>query len=320
MSTDKIQPIIIKRKKSGHAAHGGAWKIAYADFVTAMMAFFLLMWLLGSTTKGELMGISEYFQAPLKIALSGGNGSGDSTSFLKGGGKDITRTSGQVKNGNIKDQEKKINLRAADKELDLPASKFNGMPSQSSSQAQIRDQQENAQFNEILHHIEEIIVQSPDLSVFKNQLLLELTDEGLRIQIIDTDNRPMFDLSSSSLKPYAVDILKALAPELNKAPNFITISGHTDATPYKNGPAGFSNWELSSDRAHSARRSLLQAGFPDEKILRVIGHGSSVLYNPQEPRNPINRRISIVVLKTSESQKAFGSPEEITIPKAASTP
>src|SRR6516225_3147449 len=109
----KLQPIIIKLiKKSGHAAHGGAWKIAYADFVTAMMAFFLLMWLLGSTTQGDLKGIAGYFNTPLKVAMAGGSGSGDSSSILQGGGEDLTRSHGQVKRGDIEASKRNINLQA----------------------------------------------------------------------------------------------------------------------------------------------------------------------------------------------------------------
>ena len=117
MSEDSQRPIVVKRvKKSAHGHHGGAWKIAYADFVTAMMAFFLLMWLLGSTTSGDLKGISEFFQTPLKVALGGGSGSGDSSSLIKGGGKDLTRTEGQVKQGEIREEKKVINLKAAEAE------------------------------------------------------------------------------------------------------------------------------------------------------------------------------------------------------------
>ena len=114
----KLQPIIVKRvKKGGHSAHGGAWKIAYADFVTAMMAFFLLMWLLGSTTSGDLQGIAEYFRTPLKVALSGGSGSGDSSSVIKGGGTELTRTIGAERRGDIEARQKKVNLQALRAEL-----------------------------------------------------------------------------------------------------------------------------------------------------------------------------------------------------------
>ena len=113
MSDDSQQPIVVKKiKKGGGGHHGGAWKIAYADFVTAMMAFFLLMWLLGSTTKGDLKGIADYFQAPLKVALFGGSGSGDSSSLLQGGGEDLTRAHGQVKRGDVEAEKRTINLQA----------------------------------------------------------------------------------------------------------------------------------------------------------------------------------------------------------------
>lgn len=306
--SDKTQPIVIKKKKSGHPHHGGAWKIAYADFVTAMMAFFLLMWLLGSTTKGELMGIAEYFQTPLQVALFGGTGAGDASSVIQGGGQDLTRSAGQVKRGDTKDQKKVVNIRAARAELDLPA-RADSPPEQSNKLGYSQpteaglaaEKADAAALRGLKKHIEEMIDSMPNLAAFKKQLLLELTDEGLKIQIIDDQNRPMFDLSSASLKSYAADILDDLAVALNEVPNKMTITGHTDATPYKNDKkgSGMTNWELSADRANSARREMSRAGMRDDKVVRVVGSGSSSLFKPESPVDPINRRISIVVLKRS---------------------
>lgn len=313
-NSEKTQPIVIKRKKGHHGHHGGAWKIAYADFVTAMMAFFLLMWLLGSTTKGELMGIAEYFQTPLQVALfGGGSGAGDASSLIKGGGQDLTRSAGQVKRGDLAEQKKIINLRAAKTELDLPSRapspvRTGGPTPDSESGAAIEAERIDAQaLKELKAKIEAMIDASPSLSSFRNQLLLQLTDEGLRIQIIDEQNRPMFDLSSPTLKPYAQDILREIGPALNAVPNRITISGHTDALQYRGAnKGGYSNWELSADRANAARREMVKAGMLDDKIIRVVGHGSSVPFVPSKPDDPANRRISIVVLKKSEEARAFG--------------
>lgn len=276
MSDDSQQPIVVKRiKKGGGGHHGGAWKIAYADFVTAMMAFFLLMWLLGSTTQGDLKGIADYFQSPLKVALAGGSGAGDSSSVIKGGGEDLTRTHGQVKRGEVDADRAKINLQRMKADFErFERKKFEGMK----------------------EDIETMIEATPALKQFQNQLLLDLTTDGLRIQIVDEKNRPMFDLASSELKPYARDILREMAKALNKVDNRLSLAGHTDATPYAGGERGFGNWELSTNRANASRRELVAGGIQDGKILRVVGLGSTVLYDKQDPYNPINRRISIVVL------------------------
>ena len=183
----ETQPIIVKRiKKGGHGHHGGAWKIAYADFVTAMMAFFLLMWLLGSTAQGDLKGISEYFNSPLKVAMAGGSGSGDSNSILKGGGKDLTREVGQVKAGDSKQDKHKSSLKAAETEL-------------------VR--QEKIKLNALKQRIETMVASNATLRQFQNQIRLDLTADGLRIQIVDEQNRPMFDSGRAVLKDYTRIIL-----------------------------------------------------------------------------------------------------------------
>jgi chemotaxis protein MotB len=294
MSDDSQQPIVVKRiKKGGGAAHGGAWKIAYADFVTAMMAFFLLMWLLGSTTKGDLKGIADYFQTPLKVALFGGSGSGDSSSVIQGGGEDLTRSYGQVKKGETPAERKTINLQRLKEDF---------------------ERAEKQKLETLKSELEALIESTPTLKQFKNQLLLDLTTEGLRIQIVDEKNRPMFDSASSELKPYTRDILREIGTGLNKVENRISLSGHTDATPYAGGGRGFGNWELSTNRANASRRELVAGGMSDAKMIRVVGLASTVLYNKEDPYNAINRRISIVVLnkRTEEAILRDGSlpPEE----------
>lgn len=284
MADEGLRPIIVKRiKKSGGGHHGGAWKIAYADFVTAMMAFFLLMWLLGSTTKGNLQGIADYFSTPLKVAMAGGSGSGDATSVIKGGGKDMTRVDGQQKKGeDTSSSTSKASLKAAEEEL---------------------ARQENQRLKSLKERIEQAIDSNPSLRQYKNQLLLDITSEGLRIQIVDEKNRPMFALSRAELQPYTKLILHEIAKTLNDIPNRISLSGHTDATPYSSGEKSYSNWELSSDRANASRRELIAGGMEDVKMLRVVGLSSAVLFDANDPYNPINRRISIIVMnkKTEES-------------------
>jgi len=286
MADEGLRPIIVKRiKKGGGGHHGGAWKIAYADFVTAMMAFFLLMWLLGSTAKGDLNGIAEYFKTPLKVAMAGGSGSGDANTVIPGGGKDLTRQEGQLRKGE-NDPINRRSVRAAKAEM---------------------EKAEQARLEELKKRIETAIDNSPTLKQFKNQLLLDITSEGLRIQIVDEKNRPMFALASAQLQPYTREILREIGKTLNDVPNKISLSGHTDATPYSSGEKGYSNWELSADRANASRRELIQGGMDESKMLRVVGLSSAVLLDKEDPFNPINRRISIIVMNKKAEDLVEGN-------------
>jgi len=269
MADDTQRPIVIKRikKVSGGGHSGGAWKIAYADFVTAMMAFFLLMWLLGSTTKAQRAGISDYFKTPLKVAMSGGSGTGDATSVIKGGGTDLTRSTGQVKKGET-----------------LEASR--------AQQAK----QEAARLEALKATLEKAIANNPKMAQFKQQLKVDITEEGLRIQIVDDQNRPMFDSGGAVMKPYTRDILREIGKTLNEVPNRISLSGHTDAVAYSGGERGYSNWELSADRANASRRELVVGGLEEGKVLRVVGLGSAIPFDKENPNAPVNRRISIIVM------------------------
>ncbi len=277
MADDTQRPIVIKRiKKSSGGHHGGAWKIAYADFVTAMMAFFLLMWLLGATTKGELQGIAEYFQSPLKVSLSGGSGAGDRTSAINAGGRDLTRSDDlQMRRGEVKEARRRISPREAQAEV---------------------ARGEIAKLKGLKARLEELIAANELLQQYRNQLMIDMTSEGLRIQIMDALNRPMFDLGSAQLKPYARDILLALSKPLNEVENRLSLVGHTDATPYAAGERGYSNWELSAERANTSRRVLVSGGISDGKIKRVVGMASAVLFDANDPTSPANRRIAIIVL------------------------
>jgi chemotaxis protein MotB len=293
MSDDTQQPIVVKKiKKGGAGAHGGAWKIAYADFVTAMMAFFLLMWLLGSTSQGDLNGIADYFQNPLKVAMGGGSGSGDSSSVVTGGGKDLTASHGQVKRGDVEAPRKTVNLQKLKVEY---------------------ERVEQTKLESLKGELEQLIDANPALSQFKNQMLLDLTTEGLRIQIVDDKNRPMFDSASSEVKPYTRIILREIGLALNKVDNRVSLSGHTDAQPYVGGDRGFGNWELSTNRANASRRELVAGGMADVKVMRVLGLASTVLYDKEDPYSPHNRRISIIVLnkRTEEAILADGRKTDI---------
>ena len=226
MAANDKRPIVVKRiKKVSAGAHGGAWKIAYADFVTAMMAFFLLMWLLGSTSKEDLAGISEYFKQPLTVAMSGGSNSSESASIIKGGGQDVTRKKGEVRKGEIK-PEKKIEIKTAEEILHM------------------EKQKEIEKLKELKAGLEKAIEANQNLQQFKKQILLDITTEGLRIQIVDEKNRPMFRSGSAQLESYTKEILHEIAKTLNQVPNKVSLSGHTDAEPYSSSNKGYGNWEL----------------------------------------------------------------------------
>ena len=300
MAEDRVRPIIVKKiKKTAGGHHGGAWKIAYADFVTAMMAFFLLMWLLGSTSKAQKEGISDYFKTPLMVALTGGTAVGASDTLIKGGGgKDMTKKQGQVKKVDGTDGKKTtIDAEEAKKAL---------------------EKAETEKLEEMKAKIEKSIEDSPALSKFKNQLLLDITSEGLRIQIVDEQNRAMFASSKADMQPYAQQILQEIGKMLNGVTNKISLSGHTDAVPYPSGDKGYSNWELSSDRANASRRELIAGGMDESKLLRVVGLSSANLFNKEDPLSPTNRRISIIVMNKQAEENVIRDDEAVNLSSSAS--
>jgi len=271
--------IIVKkvRKGGGHGHHGGAWKIAYADFVTAMMAFFLLMWLLASTTEEQRRGISDYFENPLRVSLTGGDAIGEQSRVIAGGGEDIQLSDGEVRRAD--EPPAVIDPRQAAREM------------------------ERRELEALKARIEASIEASDSLRRFGDQLLIDITSEGLRIQIVDREGRPMFASGSAELQPYARELIAELSPLLNEPPNRISISGHTDAQPFAGGYGGYSNWELSNDRANAARRTLLAAGMAPEKTLRVVGLASTVMLDGDDPYSAVNRRISIVLMNSETASR-----------------
>jgi chemotaxis protein MotB len=284
----KLQPIIVKRvRKGGHAHHGGAWKIAYADFVTAMMAFFLLMWLLGSTTDGDKKGIADYFTTPLKIALlASGSGAGDASHVIKGGGQDMSRSAGQVKRGDIDSRRKTVNLQALKAE-------------------QVRA--EIARLEDLKSQIEDRVRGNPRLAAMASQLKLDMTRDGLRIQIVDEQGRAMFASGSAVVLPHMRELLREIGALLAEVPNRLTIEGHTDAAPFAGGDLGYGNWELSADRANASRRELVAGGLPDERTLRVQGLAASLPLNERDALHPSNRRISLIVMNREAEDRALRS-------------
>lgn len=300
MSDDTQQPIVIKRVKKvvgGH--HGGAWKIAYADFVTAMMAFFLLMWLLGSTAQGDLDGIAEHMSNPAIISLQGGSGAGDSSSIIQAGGEDLSRSVGQVRRGDIENRTT-INLDAArareDERLDFEAERL-----------------ERGRLIDLKGRIEAVVEASPELRNYRDQLLIDITEAGLRIQLIDEQNRPMFASSSADLQPYTRSMLRAIGNALNDVPNRLSLTGHTDATPFAGGERGFSNWELSANRANASRREMIAGGLEPSRVAQVVGLADTDPMIEDDPLNPANRRISIIVLTRKAEQALRDGNESVSV-------
>ncbi len=282
---EQPRPIIIKKiKKGGHAHHGGSWKVAFADFATAMMAFFLLMWLMEATTEEQKGAISEYFNNPSNVQGASpvpspspvqGPG-GASTSMIKlGGGMELHHD-------------------AAPPAPIAPPTPGTQTATRADDDGAQDEKLDNERLAGLLSDLHKAIDERESLAKFKDQILLDVTPEGVRIQIVDHERRSMFPLGSARLEDFSSDILKELAHIVSGVPNRISISGHTDVRQYN--AVNYSNWELSADRANAARRALLAGGLAAEKIGRVVGLASSVLLDPSIPDAPVNRRISIVVM------------------------
>jgi chemotaxis protein MotB len=289
-------PIVVRRLRKGaahEAHHGGAWKIAYADFVTAMMAFFLLMWLLGSTSQYDKEGIEDYFNTPLSTLLGGKEGTGAARpSVVQGGGRDASDSRPGVAH--------KSQVQPAPPTVSPPAMQI--------------DAQRLAQLKA---KIGALIEQTPSLRAYREQIRLSITDEGLRIEIVDSLKRPMFASGSSKLEDYALTILQQIGASLNDVDNRVSIAGHTDAVPYSGGTAGYSNWELSSDRANAARRALVAGGLREDKLLQVRGLADVLPLDRNVADEPTNRRISILVLNNAAVQAFFRDGGRTTVDEAA---
>jgi chemotaxis protein MotB len=288
MSETARRIIVIRRPVKAAAHHGGAWKIAFADFMTAMFAFFLVLWILSISSPKQLEGIADQFKMPLKVAINGGKKSSTSTNVIPGGGADMTHADGEVR--------------------------------QASGESS-KDPDDGQRLEALKERLDDMIESSPVLRQFRPQLLIDITPEGLRIQIVDSNNRPMFDRSSAVVVAYMRSILREIGPVLNEQPNKLTLSGHTDATVYSQGDKSYSNWELSADRANASRRELVAGGMQEGKILRVMGVSSSVNLNTDDPYAAVNRRISILVLnKRAQADIESGNAATANAPYAKPSP
>ena len=282
--------IIIKRVKKAHhdEAHGGAWKVAYADFVTAMMAFFLLLWLLNATTEEQRVGLSNYFApASLSKTTSGSGGlMGGLSMSQEGALKAEAPVSVDVRIPPTTTQDQDSNQPSEDESDEL-----------SEEEAEkILAEREEAQFEEIENSLRRAIEESPELSQLAESLVIDRTPEGLRIQIVDQARYAMFPLGSAKMYPRMRQLIEKIVGAVKRMPNKVSVAGHTDATPYASG-AGYTNWELSTDRANSSRRALVAAGLAPERITNVVGRADKDLFLVDEPTSPRNRRISIVLLR-----------------------
>jgi chemotaxis protein MotB len=237
MADEAVQPIIIIKKKGGHGGHhGGAWKVAYADFVTAMMALFIVLWLLSSSEKVQ-KAVGGYFQDPTgsgKLTGSNMSGVGETLSLSKD---------------------------------DMPALK---------------------------EKLQQAVLDVPEFQKMKDQVQISVTGEGLRIELIETTKGMFFESGSSTPSGTGRDLLAMLAAELGKLPNIILLEGHTDAKPFGSGGT-FTNWELSADRANAARRIMQSSGLRQDQVAQVRGYADQQLKNPEDPLDPRNRRISLIV-------------------------
>ncbi|WP_413203519.1 flagellar motor protein MotB [Rhodospirillum sp. A1_3_36] len=332
------QPLIIKRiKKGGHAAHGGAWKVAYADFVTAMMAFFLLLWLLNSVTEEQLEGISNYF-APTAVSMSPsgaggvlggqvlGEGASQSNSSspsvqltlppptIGAGGQDFTDANeGLDPTTESADIPMKGDPNAYPDDTSLDGLGKIGMDSgdgkgKSASEAALaaaQEQKQQEEFNKTAAEIRQAIQAVPSLKAMADSLLIDNTPEGLRIQLVDQDGLSMFPSGSSRVLKHTRQILSLVAKAIADLPNKISIAGHTDATPFVD-PSGYGNWELSADRALASRRVLSTMGIGDNRIDRVEGKASTDPLLPKDPTNEENRRITITLLRDRNLFPASG--------------
>lgn len=318
MPADPNTPVIIIRRKKkgrGHAGHhGGAWKVAYADFVTAMMSFFLLLWLLNVTTDIERKGIADYF-APASVSRSE---SGAGGVF---GGQTITVNGAEISNGTPPTTQD-VTIPTAGQgqqgDEDVPGQSQNSSAAQTATQDTSQDSKNNASsttplskedqamveamkkeetgFKQAEDMLRQAILANPDLKSFANQIVIDRTPEGLRIQIIDRDKFSMFPSGGATPYEKARDLLILIGRVIARLPNNISVTGHTDGTPFTAGSSR-DNWTLSTERANISRAYLVQAGVDDKRIARVVGLADREPFVPNDPKDPRNRRISIVLLR-----------------------
>ncbi len=321
--------IIIKRvKKGGHAHHGGAWKVAYADFVTAMMAFFLLLWLLNSVTEEQLEGISNYF-APTAVSTSpsgaggllGGQtvGEGSNQSSSSADSTVATLPPPTVGMGGSDFTDPAEGFTLEETQPDLPAGENDNLgdgegPSDDNAGAGSEaEQAQTESFEAASQALRQAIQAVPELDELQDSLSIEETRDGLKIQLVDQDRLPMFPGGSSAMYEHTRLLLRVVAEAVADLPNTLRITGHTDDGPFVD-PTGYSNWELSADRALASRRALLSAGIAPDRIEAVVGKAGTEPMVAGQPENPRNRRIEITLMRDAALYEAAREERVPTLP------
>ena len=280
MSDKKEASIIIKKvKKGGHGGHhGGAWKVAYADFVTAMMAFFLLLWLLQATAQSQKEGIAEYFTPTYGLRDAAGIGfKGGKTSY---------------------DEGRKV------AEKSPPGILIGRMPQgptaqKQEKQAPVESESDTNLFDKAEKSVKQAIEEDPNFRDFKDNIIVEQSPEGLKIEIIDDDKFPMFEQKSTQLTQAGEKILRKMVQVIQLMPNRVSITGHTEATNYVEDGSVYTNWELTTDRANAARRFLLVANLEPGRIAKISGRADQELLDPKFPTSARNRRVTLILLRAS---------------------
>ncbi len=285
--------IIVKKvKKAAHGHHGGAWKVAYADFVTAMMAFFLLLWLLNATTDEQKKGIADYFSpASLSRRTSGAGGVMGGTVIAE--------------EGALTDQTAALNIAKNVPSSEQASTDFgpnDGRSIEDLSREELDElmaRREQEQFDEAARTLRQAIEAVPDLKELAQNIIIDHTPEGMRIQIVDQHGKSMFPLGQANMFDHTRRLMDLVADAISRLPQKIAIKGHTDAAPFVSN-SGYSNWELSTDRANASRRALIQAGIDPSRIDSVAGRAAQELLTPDNPYDPRNRRISIILLRETK--------------------
>lgn len=285
MKTTQPRPIIVKRKKITHGGHGGAWKIAFADFMTAMMALFIVLWILATSNPETRAAVAEYFRTPLIVSLAGGDRDSASDSAIPGGGPDAVYVDGETEFMTLAEE--------------------------------IWRKQEQEDFLELKRVIDEAILLNDAFKDVRNQVIIDLIPEGLRIQLVDSEKRPMFKVGSAEVESYMKDLLMVIAPILNSIPNRIQISGHTDSLAYAGGYKGYSNWELSADRANASRREMVAGGLNDDKLIRISGMSDKLPFDAavEDLKDSRHRRIGIIVVSRFAEHRILNQTERVITPQ-----
>lgn len=292
----KDQPIVIKKviKRSGGGHHGGAWKVAYADFVTAMMAFFLLMWLINTTTPEQKRGIADYF-APASVSPST-SGSGAPLAGTSPGDDGVQGSGDSSMRQRLAPTAPQLNDRDRQQDPEGSPEAAEQQPSVTTSAlAEAQQRRDAAQLHSAAMSLRQAMQEMPELAELSNHVLIDETPEGLRIQLIDQEGRPMFNPGAVEPNERTVTLLRAVARIAQRLPNRLSIAGHTDSAPSAGG--AYTNWDLSADRANAARAILQRSGIPDDRVYEVRGKAGSEPLYPDDPYMAGNRRISIVLLR-----------------------